>query len=202
MLTPVGLGLAVLLLLSVTISEAAAPTAFIGTGASAARPATRLYVPSSMVSVYERNVLSDGVRDRVSSAARSVGASAAVGRGFTIGMTRVSRGGSVIQQASGSGGTWRFPMSATALPQDTIGAVMGFDVSAAISAGQVVMGQTSADLRGARTGDTVDLLAASGATLRYTIGLVAPDAAVGGTEIVMSSRAGGPARCEPRHREC
>ena len=50
------------------------------------------------------------------------------------------------------------------------------------------MGQTTASLRGAAAGDTIDLMAANGSTVTFTIGLVAPDAEIGGTEILISTQ--------------
>ena len=78
-------------------------------------------------------------------------------------------------------------MSVTALPLDSIGVAMGRDVSSFISSGMVVMGETSASLTGAQAGDVLELIAADGSTVALTVGRVAPDAEVGGTEIVMST---------------
>jgi D-alanyl-D-alanine carboxypeptidase len=63
--------------------------------------------------------------------------------------------------------------------------VMSPSVAAAIAGGFVVMGRTTADLRGAAVGDIVDLVAANGAVRSFIVGYIAPDGEVGGTEIVM-----------------
>ncbi|MEQ1702891.1 MAG: M15 family metallopeptidase, partial [Ilumatobacteraceae bacterium] len=124
-------------------------------------------------------------RDAALAAAADVGAPAVLGRGFSAGMTRVRRGATVIQQSTGAG--WAFPMAVTALPINAIGAYMGRSVSGPISQGFVVMGQSTASLRGAQVGDTIDLMAANGSIHTFTIGGIASDATIGGTEIVIST---------------
>lgn len=150
-------------------------------------------VPVDLVSIFQTGEMTTAVRDAALAAARAAGAPATIGRGFTIGMKRVRRGEAILQEASdpvcrftAPRSCWVFPMSVTALPTDVIAATMGRAVSGPISAGQVVMGETSAGLRGAQAGDTVDLVSAGGQMVTFTIGRVAPDAEVGGTEIVMS----------------
>jgi len=93
----------------------------------------------------------------------------------------------VVHQAPAPLGSWYFPMSVTALPMDSIGVVMGRDVSSIISQNQVVMGATSAALVGAQAGDVLHLQSADGSIAQFVVGRVAPDDEVGGTEIVMST---------------
>jgi hypothetical protein len=64
---------------------------------------------------------------------------------------------------------------------------MGFDVSAAVGAGTIVLSATGDALRTAQVGDVIELVRPDGFAVRYTVGLIAPDAAVGGAEVVMSS---------------
>ena len=139
-----------------------------------------------VVTVFQTNTIAPAVRNAALAAASAAGAAASVGRGFSAGMTRLRRGSTVVQQASAQG--WAFPMSITALPLETIGGVMGRAVSGPISQGQVVMGQTSADLRGAQAGDQIDLQGSTGFIQTFTIGLVAADLVVGGTEVLMSTQ--------------
>ncbi len=77
-------------------------------------------------------------------------------------------------------------MSTTVLPVGLVGELMGRPVADVLGDGSIVMGATSAGLRGAQAGDTAVLVAADGSTRSFAIGLVADDATVGGTEIVMS----------------
>jgi hypothetical protein len=117
-------------------------------------------------------------------AANDAGVPASVGRGFTALMTRVRRGAKVVQHSSGTG--WAFPMGVTALPFEAIGPVMGRDVATVLARGRIVMGATTAALRGAQVGDIIDLVSSSGGTVPFVIGRIGTDDEVGGTEIVMS----------------
>jgi len=139
-----------------------------------------------LVSVYEVSDLSDTTITAVEGAAAGIGAQTTLTSGFSVGMVAVRRGAAYVQQASGSSGLWQYPMGVSAMPVDAMRAVMGDRVASAIGAGGVVMGQTTAGLRGAQQGDVIDLVAASGAIVSFAIGLVATDAEVGGTELVMS----------------
>lgn len=167
---------------------AADPVTGLDAPAAAAAAAVRVSPPPSggTVSVSQVSDLSTPTIAAAQAAAAQVGASSALGRGFSIGMTAVRRGGGYVQLASGGSGRWQYPMGVTALPIEALQSVMSTRVAAAVSQGSVVMGETSAGLRGAQAGDVVDLVAASGAIVSFSIGLVAPDAEVGGTEIVMS----------------
>jgi D-alanyl-D-alanine carboxypeptidase len=117
------------------------------------------------------------------SAARDAGAAATTGRGASVGMLRVTRGGGVVQQAPDG---FRIPMTVTALPPAAIANVMGRDVSGVLGADTVVMGALTASLRGAQAGDHIDLVAADGSVVTMRIARVAPDEQVGGTELVMT----------------
>ncbi|MBI5089468.1 MAG: hypothetical protein HZB15_11600 [Actinobacteria bacterium] len=173
----------------VTRSAAADPADAVGqvdAAASVGGVAGRTPVEGDVVSINQFGELSDGLRDKAQAVARAINAPSALGRGFTIGLHAVHRGAATVQEAVGPGGLWQYPVNVTALPVDAIGRVMSFEVSSLVARGFVVMGQTSAALRGAQAGDTVDLVAADGGIRTFTIGAVVPDAEIGGTEIVMS----------------
>ena len=167
--------------------SAAEPTRVISGAASGGAPARRVSVSGDLVSIYNFGPLQSTVAAGALAAAGDAGAFGAVGRGFGIGLVRVTRSTGIVKQAPGPLGSWSFPTSVTALPLESISAVMGAEVSKVISLGQVVMGRTSADLSGAQAGDVLDLVAANGVIAQFVIGRVAPDAEVGGTEIVMST---------------
>ncbi len=167
-------------------APADAPVVSIEGSAAAVAPAAYITALGDAVSVYQTGELTAPIRDAALGAASDVGAAAVTGRGFSAGMTAIHRGASVIQQSGGSG--WAFPMSITALPLEALGGIMGRTVAAPISQGAVVMGQTSAGLRGAIAGDTVDLMTAGGGIATFTIGMVAPDSDIGGTEILISTQ--------------
>lgn len=167
------------------VSAAAAPSP-IAQPAASATPAARVPTAVEAVSIYQYGQMSPALRSKAEQVALAINAPSAPGRGFTIGLYAVRRGDVVVQQASLPNGVWQYPVNVTALPVDAIGRVMSLRVSSLIAQGYIVMGQTSADLRGARAGDTVDLIAADGNARSFVLGAVVPDAEVGGTEIVMS----------------
>jgi hypothetical protein len=173
---------AAVVLSTVLVADAAAPT--IDTGAVATAAATSVPRIIDAVSVSVTGEITPTVRDKALAAARSAGAPAVVGSGFSAGLIRVRRGTAVVQQSRGSG--WAFPMAITALPTEAIGAVMGRAVSGPIASGMIVMGQSSAALRGAQQGDVVDMRSANGITRSFMIGAVIPDSQIGGTELVVS----------------
>lgn len=167
-------------------APADAPVVSIEGSAVAVAPAAYITALGDAVSVYETGELTALIRDAALGAASDVGAPAVTGRGFSVGLTAVRRGAATVQQSSGSG--WGFPMSITALPLDALGGVMGRSIAAPISQGTVVMGQTSAGLRGAVVGDRIELMTAGGGTVTFTIGMVAADSDIGGTEILISTQ--------------
>jgi hypothetical protein len=140
---------------------------------------------TEVVTVSEASVLSNTVEQAAHRAARAAGGTAATGRSASVGMTSVTRGGATVQAAPSG---WLIPMGVTVLPADAIGRLMGLEISTPIARGDVVMGRTTADLRGARAGDVVSLVGANSSTVSFRIGLVADDAVIGGTEILMSDR--------------
>jgi hypothetical protein len=119
--------------------------------------------------------------------ATASGAKLAVVHSGTVGMVGVVRGAEVVQQVTPG---WRVPMSAEALPADVAAVLRGRDVGAVLARGELVMSKTSADLRGARAGDDIDILGWNGGQYRLRIGLVAPDAAAG-SELLMSDALAG-----------
>jgi hypothetical protein len=172
-------------ILSTTLTtDAAVPVVTVNEGAVALRPATTIEAPYDAVSVYMTGAITSTVSDAALAAAEEAGVPASVGRGFTALLLKVRRGATAVQQSSGPG--WGFPMAVTALPFEAVGPVMGRDVAAVLAADKVVMGATTAALRGARVGDVVDLVSVAGGTASFTIGRIGTDEEVGGTEIVMS----------------
>ncbi len=138
-----------------------------------------------VVSIAQRGTLSDATINGAVDAAVASGGTAVPGRGFQIGLRRVLRGATVVQQSFGPG--WGFPMSVTALPLDAVRAVMGRAIAGTVGPGFLVMGKTTADMRGAKAGDQVELISASGAIATFWIGRVVPDDEIGGTEILMTT---------------
>ncbi|NND76355.1 MAG: M15 family metallopeptidase [Ilumatobacter sp.] len=143
----------------------------------------RLPYEGDAVRVYNVGELRDDVAANALAAARLAGGTGAITRSASIGMARVRRGSSIVQQAASG---WAYPMGTTVLPVEAVGPLMGFDVSAALSAGTLVMGRRSADLRGARAGDTIDLISSGGSAMTFSISAVVDDDRIGGTELLLS----------------
>lgn len=148
--------------------------------------ATRVRQPVDVVAVSEYGAMRATTVDRVERVAWSLGVPAARARSYAVGVTTVWRGGTVVQQATRGSGRWQFPVVVTALPAEALGPIMGFEVSAAVGAGTIVLSVTGAALRTAQVGDVIELVRPDGYAARYTVGLIAPDAVVGGAEVVMS----------------
>jgi hypothetical protein len=154
--------------------------------ADSVSPAGRLPYEGDAVSINQFGQLSAALQARAEAVAVAINAPSVLGRGYTIGLYAVRRGATTVQQSALTNGVWQYPISVTALPVDAIGRVMTLNISALVARGMVVMSQTSADLRGAQSGDTVELIAADGNARSFVIGAVVPDAEVGGSEMVMS----------------
>jgi hypothetical protein len=158
----------------------------VGQSATPSSPASRISPATELVSISQYGPLTAAFADRVDHVTRVLNLPSVRGRSFAIGLNRVMRGDTVIQQASGPSGLWQYPMSVTVLPIDAMGRVMSFAVSSAVAAGSIVMGATSASLRGAQAGDVVDLVDVRGGIRSFVIGYIATDAEIGGAEFVMS----------------
>lgn len=170
---------------------AAVPVAALGDDpldqpAQGLAPAVRMMPKADVVSVSEYGAMKPATVDRIEEVARALGLPSARGRSYAAGATTVWRGDTVVQQASGSSGHWQYPVVITALPVEALGPIMGLDVSAAVAAGDIVLSATGAALRTAQVGDVIELVRADRYAVRYRVGLIAPDAQVGGAEIVMS----------------
>ena len=169
-------------LVVVGASVASADDAPIVGSAEATATATRAAVAPDLVSVSEPSKLTSAVEADVAAAAREAGGAALPGRSAQIDLIGIRRGTTVVQ-APPSG--YAIPMGLTVVPFDAARAVMSDAVATALNAGQLVIGETSAALRGARAGDLVDLVDAGGGVRTFVIGLVAPDPEVGGAELVL-----------------
>ncbi len=175
-----GVGL-VALALPVIASETPTNVDAPATATQRAEPVTPL--PDDVVVVYNVGPLSTTTANRAFAAARQAGATAAIGRAASVGMTAVRRGDGFVQRPPSG---FAYPMGTTVLPLEVIGRTMSRDVSAALHSNTVVMGERSAGLRGAQAGDVIDLTASSGTTVQFRIAQVAPDEVIGGTELLIS----------------
>jgi hypothetical protein len=167
---------------------AAEPAVQLSEAATATATADRIAVRGGLVSVSQSRTMTDAVVRSAQAAAAQVGAQSVRGSGYSVGLTWVRRGGNVVQDASAAAGVgvWQYPTSVTVLSVDALAALMGTEVQTAVRNGTIAMSQSAAALRTARVGDTIGLVSISGAIVPFTVGVVAPDDQVGGTEIVMS----------------
>jgi hypothetical protein len=151
--------------------------------ASVGAPADRETTPFDVVSVGQLSVLSPTVEQAAARAASKAGGVAVNGRSAMVPMTRITRGATAVQQAPAG---FFIPMGVTVLPAEAAVRLMSADTSAALGKGLVVMGATSAALRGAVAGDVIELQAADGSLVSLTIGRVANDDEIGGAELVVA----------------
>jgi len=149
-----------------------------------AEPVSPLAV--DIVTVFNSGPLKLDVANRAIAAAQASGASVAIGRSASIGMTELRRGSTAIQRPAAG---FAVPMGTTILPPDLIGRTMGRDVSKVMTSSAIVMSSLTASLRGAEAGDRLDLTASSGATVTFTIGAIVDDSITGGTELLMTPAA-------------
>ena len=134
-------------------------------------------LPADAVSLYQIGDLTPAIRDLALTAAIAAHVPAVAGRAFTGWLTLSSHQGVPTQASLGVG--WAYPMAVTALPLAPIGALLGRDLAAIVAAGQVVLGQTTASLRGAQVGDVLSFVGPYGIILPVSVGLIVPDDVIG-----------------------
>lgn len=170
---------------SLTSAGAAGTIETITTPASVLAPAERINALADVVTIFNKgNAVSDVVFAKATAAGASVGAAWALGRGATIGLRSVRRANEFVKLAPSN---FQYPLSITALPTSAVGPLMGVNVAAVLGSGQIVMSVTSSQLNGGvQVGDVVDLIASDGLQRTFTVGMIAPDSVVGGTELVVT----------------
>jgi hypothetical protein len=124
------------------------------------------------VSVWQPGGLSPAAVGWAVDVARRAGATATVYHRATIGLAR--------------GLPWRHPLALLAVDPDAATPLVGADTAAALRRGEVVLGSSSAALRGARPGDTLDLVGWDGRVHPRVVGAVVADERVGEAEVVLS----------------
>ncbi len=156
-------------------------------GARATEQAVRLRPEViDIVSVYNSGSLKTDTELKAIAAAQQAGSDFAIRESASIAMQRIERGGSIVQAAPS---LMSIPMGTTVLDGDVIGALMGNEVSAVLSADSIVMSSGTAGLRGAQGGDTITLRSLFGEDVDFTIGAVVDDEVTGGTELLITPEA-------------
>ncbi len=161
-------------------APAAAPIAAVAASAPAVVDAT---IAPDVVSVYTARQLDDGVAGRAIAAAQLAGGAGLKLNGGVLGLLAVRRGGQPVQQAPAG---YRWPLATVVMPAEVIGRTTSREVARIVAGGQVVLTQTTATLHSVQTGDVLTLLGWDGAAHDVTVGMVAPDEVVGGTELMIS----------------
>lgn len=137
------------------------------------------------VTVYQPGGLSEEAQVVVHEVAGSQRANLAVFHSGTLELLRVLRGTEVVQTAPDG---FRYPMSTLAVDPHRVLRLVGGEAANALAAGEVVFGQASARLRGARPGDQVEVIGWDGTFWRLPVGAVVPDEDIRWAEMAISER--------------
>jgi hypothetical protein len=116
--------------------------------------------------------LTTSIANRMAAAISAAGATPHRVSFPTVGLTAHSRNGQYFTRL---GDRWRLPMATMVAPADYLRAVGGDDMVAAAGPGQVLMGETSAELRGAQVGDSIVLRDLRFRMHTFTIGAIVPN---------------------------
>jgi hypothetical protein len=116
--------------------------------------------------------LTTSIANRMAAAISAAGATPHRVSFPTVGLTAHSRNGQYFTRL---GDRWRLPMATMVAPADYLRAVGGDDMLAAAGPGQVLMGETSAELRGAQVGDSIVLRDLRFRMHTFTIGAIVPN---------------------------
>jgi len=166
-------------------ADADDPSLSFSLAATGGAPADPMYTVPELVTIVNRaNALAPDVVTKGMLAARASYGSSAFSRSASVGMEAVRRGATYVQQAAPG---FNYSMGVTAMNVSTVAQLMGRDLAGVLASGAVVMGRTSAELRGAQAGDQLDLVSAQGPVVSLTVGRVVDDAVIGGTEILMGT---------------
>ncbi len=133
--------------------------------------------------------LKPAVVARIEEAVRSAGAVAHRVSIPTVGMTAHTRDGRDLMRL---GDRWRIPMTSVVAPLEYLRAIGGDAMAAVAGPGMVLMGETSAELRGARAGDVIVLRDSRFRMRTYTIGAVVPNAFVEWADLFISTESAAP----------
>jgi hypothetical protein len=137
------------------------------------------------VTVHQSGGLSPEVQAVVERIAAREEANLVVFHAGTLQLLRVLRGESVVQAAPDG---FRYPMATTAVDPHRVVRVVGGEVATALAAGEVVFGQASARLRGARAGDELELVGWDGSIHSLRVGAVVPDQNIRWAELAISDQ--------------
>lgn len=149
----------------------------------AVRLSARVRVEVDVVRVFDVGDLDASTEELAHRAAYMAGAASATGRGGAVGVTAVRRRGRTVQTAPSG---WAYPVSYSMVNPDVATPLMGGRVGGVLGWGGVVMSTTGAQLRQARVGDSLTVLASDGRPVDLLIGAIVDDTVTGGSEVLLS----------------
>ena len=152
----------------VALVSAIVPAVSIGVGAAHALVIPR-GVAGDTVRIYNSRELRSTVLASAVAAAADVGARSAVFDQGTLGLISVKRSNVIVQRARVG---FRFPISTVVTDAATGEALYGSDVGDALAAGDVVMGEAEATMRGAEVGDMLSIKGWNGSIRSVRIGAI------------------------------
>ena len=143
------------------------------------------------ISISQPRDFSAADRKKVIALAKKAGARAFPGRAVTLGLVKVHRVDSttlkktVVQKVLKG---YQVPMSTTVQDIEVVRNLMSLQAAEALQANTIVMGRSSAIIRGARIGDIVTLLDIRDKQHEFVIGNIAEDNLVGEADLLLSPR--------------
>ena len=143
------------------------------------------------ISISQPRDFSAADRKKVIALAKKAGARAFPGRAVTLGLVKVHRVDSttlkktVVQKVLKG---YQVPMSTTVQDIEVVRNLMSLQAAEALQANTIVMGRSSAIIRGARIGDIVTLLDIRDKQHEFVIGNIAEDILVGEADLLLSPR--------------
>lgn len=140
------------------------------------------FVPA--VRVWQPGGLTPDAQQRIVDVATDRGWRWSVRHAGTLQLTSVTRGEEIIQAAPNG---FVYPMSSVAVDPAAAREPLGSVIADALALGEVVMGETSARLRGAQPGDQVTFFGWDGTLRTFRLAAIAPDQLVGYAELVFDT---------------
>ena len=143
------------------------------------------------ISISQPREFSSADRKKIVTLAKKAGALAYPGRAITLGLVKVHRVDAataketVVQKVLKG---YQVPMSTTVQDIEVVRNLMSLQAADALQANTIVMGRSSAIIRGARIGDIVTLLDIRSKRHEFVIGNIAEDNLVGEADLLLSSR--------------
>lgn len=149
-----------------------------------ALPAGARRISDGAIVVWQSGGLEDATLSAVAKASRLVGAQWTIVHRGTLRLLGVRRGADPVQVPPAGMG---YPMAVAAVDSAAARPLLGSRMAEVLDAGQAVMGERTARLRGAETGDVITLEGWNGARIDLTVGEIVPDADISWDEILVSA---------------